>query len=123
MTTLAGATAYLDDKYVLQDVYDLNFAQSQKDYVELEEKTANLVVVMQESNNQELNKIRQEIKAASALPLIVRRDVLTLREGRLTNDEKGELQIIRDRLSVQTVHGEALQCIPQSPGDVSMNLI
>lgn len=99
LSTLAGAFVYVDGKYVHQDIYAIHVEQNEEEFEELEEKTAELFVATQAANQRELNKIRQEIKAASALPLIVRRDVLTLRQDRLTSDEAGELAIIRDRLN------------------------
>ena len=99
LSTLAGAFVYVDGKYVHQDIYAIHVEQNEEEFNELEEKTAELFVATQAANQRELNKIRQEIKAASALPLIVRRDVLTLRQDRLTSDEAGELAIIRDRLN------------------------
>ncbi len=99
LSTLAGAFVYVDGKYVHQDIYAIHVEQNEEEFEELEEKTAELFVATQAANQVELNKIRQEIKAASALPLIVRRDVLTLRQDRLTSDEAGELAIIRDRLN------------------------
>ena len=98
LTALAGAFVGIDNRYVHQDIYDIHVEQNTEDYKELEEKTASLFVTTQTANQMELNMIRQEIKAASALPLIVRRDVLTLRQDRLTSDESGELAIIRDKL-------------------------
>lgn len=97
--SLAGAFVYIDGKYVNQDIYDIHVEQVEQDYADLDTKTAQLFLASQAASRVELNKIRQEIKAASALPLIVRRDVLTLRQDRLTQDEAGELAIIRDRLN------------------------
>lgn len=98
LTALAGAFVSIDARYVHQDIFDIHVEQNEENYKELDEKTAELFVASQAANQRELNMIRQDIKAASALPLIVRRDVLTLRQDRLTNDEAGELAIIRDRL-------------------------
>lgn len=98
LSAIAGAFVYVDGKYVHQDIYAIHVEQIEEDYKALDIKTAQLFMAAQTASNKELNKIRQEIKAASALPLIVRRDVLTLRQDRLTPDEAGELAIIRDRL-------------------------
>lgn len=99
LSAVAGAFVYIDGKYVGQEIYDVHIAQNEKDYEELDEKTAQLFMAAQSANNTELNKIRQEIKAASALPLIVRRDVLLSRGGTRTNDESAELEIIRAKLT------------------------
>ena len=98
LSGIGGGFVYIDGKYTHQDIYKIHVEQNKEDVTELENKTAQLFVATQEASNQELNKIRQEIKAASALPLIVRRDVLTLRRPRLSDDEKGELQIILNKL-------------------------
>jgi len=98
LSSLAGAFVYIDAKYVDQELYDVHVAQNTKDYSALDNKTAQLFIAAQTANNTELNKIRQEIKAASALPLIVRRDVLLSRGGNRTDDEGAELEIIRAKL-------------------------
>lgn len=97
--SIAGAFVYIDETYVDQDIYDIHVAQNSKDYEELDEKTAQLFIAAQAANNAELNKIRQEIKDASALPLIVRRDVLISRGNQITDGERAELEIIRAKLS------------------------
>jgi D-serine deaminase-like pyridoxal phosphate-dependent protein len=99
LSAIAGAFVYIDGKYVDQDIYDIHVTQQEKDYEDLDEKTAQLFIAVQTANNTELNKIRQEIKAASALPLIVRRDVLLSRGGARTNNESAELEIIRAKLT------------------------
>ena len=99
LSAVAGAFVYVDGKYVNQDMYDVHVAQEVKDYDELDEKTAQLFMAAQAANNTELNKIRQEIKSASALPLIVRRDVLLSRGINISNNESAELEIIKVKLS------------------------
>jgi len=99
LSAIAGAFVYIDNTYVDQELYDVHVAQNVKDYMALDTKTAQLFIASQAANNTELNKIRQEIKAASALPLIVRRDVLLSRGGARTDNESAELEIIRAKLS------------------------
>ena len=99
LSAIAGAFVYIDNTYVDQEVYDIHVTQQEKDFENLDEKTAQLFIAVQAANNTELNKIRQEIKAASALPLIVRRDVLLSRGGARTNNESAELEIIRAKLT------------------------
>lgn len=99
LTSLAGSFVYIDGKYVDQDMYDVHVAQNTKDDTELEGKTAQLFMAAQASNQTELNKIRQEIKNASALPLIVRRDVLLSRGVSISNNEAAELAIIKVKLA------------------------
>lgn len=99
LSAIAGAFVYIDGQYVDQDIYDIHVIQTEKDFINLDKKTAQLFIAVQAANNTELNKIRQEIKAASALPLIVRRDVLLSRGGARTNNESAELEIIRAKLT------------------------
>lgn len=96
--TLAGAFVYIDDKYVNQDIYDIHVEQNEKEHSNLDAKTAQLVMAMQSANKIEMNKVYQAIKNASALPLIVRRDVLLSRENRSASED-AELDIIRAKLS------------------------
>jgi len=98
LATLAGAFVYVDGKYVHQEMYDVHVIQNDKEHTDLDTKTAQLFMAAQAASRVELNKIRQEIKAASALPLIVRRDVLLSRENR-SAAENAELSIIRAKLS------------------------
>lgn len=98
LATLAGAFVYIEDKYVYQKVYEIHVKQAEQDHTDLDTKTAQLFMAAQAASRVELNKIRQEIKAASALPLIVRRDVLLSRENR-SAAENAELSIIRAKLS------------------------
>lgn len=96
--SIAGAFVYIDEKYVHQDIYEVQIAQSSLDYSKLDEKTAQLFMAAQEANQSELNMLRKEIKDASALPLIVRRDVLLLRGDNISSEEAAELNIIRVKL-------------------------
>ena len=95
---LAGAFVYIDDKYVHQDIYAVHTEQNEKEHTSLDRKTAQLITAIQAANKIEMNKVYQAIKSASALPLIVRRDVLLSRENR-TAAEDAELAIIRAKLS------------------------
>lgn len=98
LSALAGAFIYVDGKYVHQDIYAIHIEQNEKEHTSLDTKTAQLITAMQSANKIEMNKVYQAIKSASALPLIVRRDVLLSREDR-TAAEDAELAIIRAKLS------------------------
>lgn len=99
ISTIAGAAIWVDGLYVHQDLYDVQISQNEKEHVDLDNKTATLIMAMQEANKQEMNKVYQAIKAASALPLIVRRDVLISRGNNVSNSESAELEIIREKLN------------------------
>lgn len=99
ITTMAAAASWVDGLYVHQDLYDVKITQQEKEHTDLENKTATLIIAMQDSNKHEMNKVYQAIKAASALPLIVRRDVLISRGSNVSNSESAELEIIREKLN------------------------
>lgn len=99
ISTMAGAAMWVDGLYVHQDLYNVKMMQNEKELVNLENKTASLVMAMQEAAKQEMNKVYQAIKAASALPLIVRRDVLISRGNDVSDSESAELEIIREKLN------------------------
>jgi len=89
---------FIDGRYVNEDVYDIHVTQSDDDLAELEERAALLISAMQNQNEQDLNRVYQAIKAASALPLIVRRDMLQARSSTLTPTERDELAILNTKL-------------------------
>lgn len=89
---------FIDDRYVNEDVYKIHITQSDEDFTEMDEKTALLISAMQNQNEQDLNRVYQAIKAASALPLIVRRDLLQARSSTLTPVERDELTILNTKL-------------------------
>lgn len=97
LSVFTGGFVYIDDRYVHQDIYDLQIEQSDKDFITLDDKTAQLFTASQSAHNQELNKIRQEIKSASALPLVVKRDLLLSYTNR-TDREDAELALIQQKL-------------------------
>ena len=95
---VAGGFAFIDGRYVNEDVYDIHVIQSDKDFTEMDEKTALLISAMQTQSEKDLNRVYQAIKAASALPLIVRRDLLQARSSTLTPVERDELAILNTKL-------------------------
>lgn len=98
LSGLAGAFVYVDGKYVHQDIYTIYVEQNEKEHTSLDTKTAQLITAMQAANKIEMNKVYQAIKNASALPLIVRRDILLSRENR-SAAEDAELDILRAKLN------------------------
>lgn len=96
---LASGFAFIDSKYVSQELYDAHTAQQETELDEMNKLTAQLLQAMEESNSQEFNRIYKAIKDGTALPLIVRRDILLSRGNRLTADEENELRILETKLN------------------------
>ena len=90
---IASGFVFVDNRYVNEDVYELHVTQNEDDLTEMDEKTALLISAMQTQNEQDLNRVYKAIKDASALPLIVRRDLLQARSSTLTPVERDELAI------------------------------
>jgi hypothetical protein len=95
---ITSAFLFVDGRYVNEDVYAIHVTQSDDDIAELEERAALLISAMQTQNEKDLNRVYQAIKAASALPLIVRRDLLQARSSTLTPVERDELAILNTKL-------------------------
>jgi uncharacterized protein HemX len=95
---LASGFAFVDNKYVSQELYDAHVTQNQQELAEINLLTAQLIQAMEENNQQEFNRIYKAIKDGTALPLIVRRDLLLSRSTRLTDDERTELLILETKL-------------------------
>lgn len=96
--SVASGFVFIDNRYVSEEIYDIHVIQSDKDFTEMDEKTALLISAMQTQSAQDLNRVYQAIKAASALPLIVRRDLLQARRSTLTPVESDELEILNTKL-------------------------
>jgi uncharacterized protein HemX len=96
---LASGFAFVDNKYVSQELYDAHVTQNQQELAEINLLTAQLIQAMEENNQQEFNRIYKAIKDGTALPLIVRRDLLLSRSTRLTDDERTELLILETKLA------------------------
>lgn len=95
---LASGFAFIDSKYVSQELYDAQVIQNERELAEINLLTAQLIQAMEENNQQEFNRIYKAIKDGTALPLIVRRDLLLSRGSRLSEDEKTELLILETKL-------------------------
>lgn len=95
---LASGFAFIDSKYVSQELYDAYTEQQNQELTEMNLLTAQLIQAMEDNNQQEFNRIYKAIKDGTALPLIVRRDLLLSRGNRLTDDEKTELRILETKL-------------------------
>lgn len=89
---------FIDGRYVNEEIYDLHVIQNDEDLAEMDEKTALLISAMQNQSEQDLNRVYKAIKDASALPLIVRRDLLQARSSTLTPVERDELAILNTKL-------------------------
>jgi hypothetical protein len=101
---LASTFVYIDNRYVHQDIFAVHETVNTKAISDLDTKTAQLILAMQNSNQQELNAVYKAIKDASALPLIVRRDTLLARGSNLSAQERDELNILErklDELNIQ----------------------
>lgn len=97
--SLASGFAFIDSRYVNEDVYTIHIKQNNKDLTEMEKKTAQLIVNMQNQSEIDLNRVYKAIKDASALPLTVRRDVLLARSSTLSSVERDELAILNTKLN------------------------
>lgn len=96
--TLASLFVFVDGRYVNEDIYELHVTQNDDDLAAMDEKTALIISAMQSQNEQDLNRVYKAIKDASALPLIVRRDLLQARGNTLTPVERDELAILNTKL-------------------------
>jgi len=100
----SSAFIYIDGRYVNQDIYDVHITENEEDLRVLDEKTAGVIVAMQEQNQLEFNRVYKAIKDGTALPLVVRRDILLARGDNLNSNERAELNILEvklDELNVQ----------------------
>ena len=95
---ITSAFVFIDNRYVNEDVYTLHVTQNDDDLAEMDEKTALLISAMQTQSEQDLNRVYKAIKDASALPLVVRRDLLQARGNTLTPVERDELAILNTKL-------------------------
>ena len=93
-----SAFVFVDGRYVNQDIYNLHVEQNEEDLEKMDAKTAQLIIAMQSQSEQDLNRVYKAIKDASALPLIVRRDMLQARGNSLTPIERNELLILNTKL-------------------------
>jgi len=102
--SVAGAFGYINNTYVSKEIYEVHVTQTDEDLERIDEQTAALIGAMQTQNQKELNSIYMAIRDASALPIIVRRDLLLSRGSSLSNQERDELNILNaklDELNVQ----------------------
>lgn len=98
LSSLAGGFVFIDARYVHQDIYDIYVEQTEKDFLNLEQKTAQLFIATQKEQTHKYNQLQQDIKSASALPLIIKRDLLLTYTNR-TDREKAELALIQQKLT------------------------
>lgn len=94
---IASGFAFIDSKYVSQELFDARSEQQEQQLLSINIKTAELLQAMEDANVQEFNRIYKAIKDGTAMPLIVRRDLLLSRD-KLSADEKAELRILETKL-------------------------
>lgn len=94
----ASTFIWIDGRYVDNDIYALHLEAEEKAFKQLDTKTASLIQSMQTQNTQEFNRVYKAIKDGTALPLIVRRDILLARGDGLTSNERAELNILETKL-------------------------
>lgn len=94
---IASGFAFIDSKYVSQELFDAHSEQQEQQLLGINIKTAELLQAMEDANSQEFNRIYKAIKDGTAMPLIVRRDLLLSRD-KLSADEKAELRILETKL-------------------------
>lgn len=95
---VASGFVFIDDHYVSQEVFDAHVTNNAQDLVQMDQKTAILFQAMETHNEQEFNRIYKAIKDGTALPLIVRRDILLARGDNLSPEERAELTILETKL-------------------------
>lgn len=98
LSAVAGAFTYVDNTYVSKEVYAIHVTENDEDLRELDEKTAGVITALQTQNQQEFNRVYKAIKDGTALPLIVRRDILLARGQNLSPEERAELTILETKL-------------------------
>lgn len=97
LATLAGAFLYLNSTYVTKEVYNIHVEQNTKDMTKLEEKTVELIEAIEEDRERDQNEIMKAIKDSTAIPLVVRRDILLAR-GNLNPQDQAELNVLNQKL-------------------------
>jgi len=95
---VASTFAFIDARYVHQDIYDIHVESNNENLQGLDEQTAAVIESLQEQNQQEFNRVYKAIKDGTALPLIVRRDILLARGDALSSEERAELTILETKL-------------------------
>ena len=95
---IASGFVFIDEHYVDQDVYDARVQEVNTDILQLDAKTARVIQVLEEQTQQEYNRIYKAIKDGTAMPLIVRRDILLARGDGLSSEERAELSILERKL-------------------------
>ena len=95
---IASGFVFIDEHYVDQDVYNARVKEVNTDIRQLDAKTAKVIEVLEEQTQQEYNRIYKAIKDGTAMPLIVRRDILLARGSSLSPEERDELEILQRKL-------------------------
>ncbi len=95
---LASTFMWIDGRYVDEEIYNIHIEAEDKAFKQIDSKTATLIQSIQTQNIQEFNRVYKAIKDGTALPLIVRRDILLTRGDSLTSNERAELNILETKL-------------------------
>jgi hypothetical protein len=103
LATLAGIFLYLDSTYVRSDIYSSDKLHYEQEMAELEDTTARLIEAIEEDRERDQNEIMKAIKDSTAVPLIVRRDILLAR-GNLAPEEQAELNVLNQKLQELNVN-------------------
>ena len=94
---LAAIFLYLDSTYVRADIYLSDKTHYEQEMTELEDTTARLIEAIEEDRERDQNEIMKAIKDSTAVPLIVRRDILLAR-GKLSDEDQAELNVLNQKL-------------------------
>lgn len=104
LAALAGIFLYLNATFVSKEVYNIHIQQNvedmkraARDMTELEDKTARLIEAIENERTRDRNEMMKAIKDGSALPLVVRRDILLAR-GNLSQEDRAELNVLNQKL-------------------------
>ena len=94
---LAAIFLYLDSTYVRGDIYLSDKLHYEQEMTRLEDTTARLIEAIEDDRERDQNELKKAIKDSSALPLVVRRDILLAR-GKLSDEDQAELNVLNQKL-------------------------
>lgn len=94
---LAAIFLYLDSTYVRGDIYLSDKLHYEQEMTRLEDTTARLIEAIEDDRERDQNELKKAIKDSSALPLVVRRDILLAR-GQLSDEDQAELNVLNQKL-------------------------
>ena len=94
---LAAIFLYLDSTYVRGDIYLSDKLHYEQEMTRLEDTTARLIEAIEDDRERDQNELKKAIKDSSALPLVVRRDILLAR-SKLSDEDQAELNLLNQKL-------------------------